>query len=137
MNKCKNIYDWIRKFNQLINFERKKKIKKNNTKREVELEIKDTSFNLCSTSNILKSSLFGYLKEDKPETYKEKENFEDNKNKMDIERSPLITSFNEKSSMENEEFNILHLGKEENSKGKKSPRTGKKFIFHYKLNYYY
>ena len=123
LNKCKNIYDWIRKFNQLINFEKKKKIKKNNLKKEAENENKDnSSFNML---NNLKSSIFGLLKEEKTDIPLEKENPEE-KNKMELETSPVLNNELDKEkneSVDNEEFNILNL--KENSKGKKSPRAGK------------
>jgi len=124
LNKCKNIYDWIRKFNQLINFEKKKKIKKNNIKKEPENENKDNSLNMLSN---LKSSIFGFLKEEKADLSLEKD-YAEEKNKMELEKSPVHNNEldNEKNeSVDNEEFNILNL--KENSKGKKSP-TGKFYI---------
>jgi len=100
----------------LINFERKKKVKKNYSKRETEPEIKDSSSNIATNSNI-KGSLFGFLKE---ETSMEKEHEPlEERNKMEMERSafPQISDFSN-----NEEFedfnNILNL--KDSSKGKKS-----------------
>ena len=112
LNKGKNIYDCIRKFNQLINFERKKKVKKTYTKKEVDQENKDSSSNIAPNSNV-KGSYFGFLKDEDFDISNEKDL--DEKNKLDIHQ---ISDFC--NNEDNEEYNILNL--KTSPKGKKIGR---------------
>lgn len=109
MAKCRNIYDWIKKFNQFINFERKKKTKKPiNLPTSVKKE-NETGEQIAL--NQFQTTIFGFLKEESPfknetvtDTKQEKEHgisspLKIDKDAMDIE-APLSEN---KDNEDNEE----------------------------------